>query len=380
MPALLINLKIDIKEKFEFFKVTLKDLSGLFEECHIKIRGKYSLECVEYAKGQLGNGIHFYQELQESDWVAATLEILGQVASRSVFLYFEDHRLVASRQRLKQALVDFDQNNLDYLCYSFFKASQLDVKNLLPLGAIQRELFGEFYLSKYNLNLIGKISPHYCTFSLVSMVSVEYFKEILTVENKKIKIFDRKLIAILTRIFPHPRYRKVIRTFNANLSWLNARLCISDPSSPFNLEKVWYEMILHNQRFKFGILKQELFANYDDDNGAYGESLIKRGLYPFDAHYFELDDANNLNNVVSSITLNKGESIDCTYYSHNCRISHAPKVQINVVRGSIIVHYKDDFFSLSSGQTKLFYSNMSPVINCIEYAELEIKIFDDIFK
>jgi hypothetical protein len=380
MPALLINLKIDVKEKFEFFKVTLGDLSGLFEECHIKIRGIYSRECVEYAKGQLGNGIHFYQELQESDWVAATLEILGQVTSRSVFLYFEDHRLVASRQRLEQALEDFDRYNLDHMCYSFFKASQLDVKNLLPLGAIQRELFSEFYLSKNNLNLIGKISPHYCTFSLVSMVSVEYFKEILTVENKKIKIFDRKLIAILTRMFPHPRYRKVISTVNANFSWLNLRLCISDPTSPFNLEKVWYESILNNQRFKFGILKQELFANYDDDNGAYGESLIKRGLYPFDPHYFDMDDANNLNNVVSNITLNKGESIDCTYYSHNGRIRHAPKVQINVVRGSINVHYKDAFFSLSSGQTKFFYSNMSPVINCIEFAELEIKIFDDIFK
>jgi hypothetical protein len=164
MPALLINLKIDVKEKFEFYKVTLADLSGLFEECHIKIRGTYSRECVEYAKDQLGNGIHFYQELQEGDWVAATLEILGHVASRSVLLYFEDHKLVATRQRLERVLADFDECKLDYLCYSFFKASQLDVNNLLPLGVTQRELFHEFTLNN-NLNLIGKISPHYCIFS-----------------------------------------------------------------------------------------------------------------------------------------------------------------------------------------------------------------------
>jgi hypothetical protein len=54
MPALLINIKIDLQEKFDLFKVTIADLTGLFEECHVKIRGIYSKECVEYIRGQLG--------------------------------------------------------------------------------------------------------------------------------------------------------------------------------------------------------------------------------------------------------------------------------------------------------------------------------------
>jgi hypothetical protein len=72
MPALLINLKIDLQEKFDILKATIADLTGLFEECHVKIRGTYSKECVEYILGKLGNEVNFYQELQESDWVAAT--------------------------------------------------------------------------------------------------------------------------------------------------------------------------------------------------------------------------------------------------------------------------------------------------------------------
>jgi len=381
MPALLINIKVDAQEKFELFKVTLADLAGIFEECHVKVRGMYSQECVKYAQAQLGNGIHLYQELQEKDWVAATLEMLSQVKSRSVFLYFEDHKLVANRQRLEQVLADFDESKLDYLCYSFFKASQLDVNNLLPLGVTQRVLFYEFALNNKNLNLIGKISPYYCTFSLLSLVSVEYFRKILTTENKKFKIFSRASTAVLALFFPYPRYRRVIKAMNDKLSWLSARICISEPSSPFNLEKIWFETDASNHDgWKFGILKQELFANYDDDNGAYGESLIKKGLYPFDAHSFDIDEIKNLNSVALRIELSDGELFDCTYYSHNGRIRHAPKVQINVIRGGIEVQYQDGFFQLSSGEAKLFYSNMSPVIHCIEFAELEIKVFDEIFE
>lgn len=380
MPALLINIKVDVQEKFEFFKVTLADLSGIFGECHVKIRGMYSQECVKYAQAQLGSGIHLYQGLQERDWVAATLEMLSQVKSRSVFLYFEDHKLVVNRQRLEQVLADFDKCNLDYLCYSFFEASQLDVKNLLPLGVTQRELFHEFALNNKNLNLIGKLSPGYYTFSLVSLVSVNYFRELLLTENRKFKIFNRKITALITRLFSYPHYREVFKKINYTFSLLGARLCMYPPSSPFNLEKIWFESTVSNRDgWKFGILKQELFANYDDDNGAYGESLIKKGFYPFDGQPPGTDDAEHLHSVVNQIALKEGESFDCTYYSHKGRISRAPQVEINVVCGKVIVLYQGVSFPLSSGDAKLFYSNLKPVIQCVESSDVQIKIFDEAF-
>lgn len=382
MPALLINLKIDAQEKFELFKVTLADLSGLFEECHIKIRGTYSRECIEYAKGKQGIGIYIYQELQESDWVAATLEMLNQVESRSVFLYFEDHRLVASKQQLEQTLADFDKCNLDHLCYSFFKASQLDVKNLLPLGITQRGLFYEFYLSMKNIGLLGKIlgcSGCY-TFSLVSLNSVEYFRETLLTENKKYKLFNQRLTSVIARLFRYPRYKKILHIINGYLSSVGARLCAHSPSSPFNLEKIWFEYSTPNSRgWKFGVLREELFANFDDDNGAYGESLIKRGLYPFDAYSFDAGYLESVSSVVCDIALDDGESFDCTYYSHKGRIRCAPQVEITVASGCVTVLYQSACFPLSSGESRLFYSNMSPVIQCIESSKLKIKVFDEIF-
>ena len=381
MPALLINLKIDLQEKLDFLKVTIEDLTGLFEECHVKIRGNYSKECVEYIQRQLGNEVNFYQELQEADWIDATLEMLNQVKSRSIFLYFEDHRLVASRLQLEKTLTDFDNYNLDYLTYSFFKASNLDIKNLLPLNVNQRSLFSDFILTKSNLGLIGKISPRYHTFSLVSLISSEYFREVLEIENKKLKLFNSKISSILTRLFVYPRYRKVVATINNILAWFNIRLCLHSPASPFNLEKTWSESILNTHGWKFGILKEELFANYDDDNGAYEESLIKKGLYPFDANSIKIENdyLKNLNDVTLQINLKKGELFDCTYFSHNHRIRHAPKVKINVILGDITVHYKGNVISLLSGDNKLFYSNLSPVIHCNDFSELELIIFDEIF-
>ena len=379
MPALLINIKIDLREKFEIFKITLKDISGLFEECHIKIRGIYSQEGIKYTQSQLGNEVHLYQDLQESDWVASTLEMLSNVRSRSVFLYFEDHKLLGSRKHLERTIADFGKHKLDYLCYSFFKASQLHVKNLLPLGVTQREFFHEFALTAQNIALIGKISPGYYTFSLVSLISVIYFRDVLSAENKRYKIFSKIMASIIARLFPYPTYRAVFNKINHALSPLSVKLCLYPPSSPFDLEKIWFEAIPIDEGLKFGILKEELFVNYDDDNGAYEESLIKRGVYPFFANSLGRDSAESMNSVECQIALSDGECFDCTYYSHNGRIRRAPEVEIRVVRGRVTVLYQGTSVPLSSGEPRLFYSNLGPIIQCAKSAELTIRIFDEVF-
>jgi hypothetical protein len=380
MPALLINIKIDLQEKFDLFKVTIADLTGLFEECHVKIRGIYSKECVEYIRGQLGNEVNSYQELQESDWVAATLVMLDEVKSGSVFIYFEDHRLVASRLEFEKTLTDFDKYNLDYLCYSFFKASQLDVKNLLPLGVNQRELFHEFDLTVQNIALIGKISPVYYTFSLISLISVKYFREVLSTDNKTFKIFGRKVTSLITRLFPYPRYRAVFKTINHALSSLSARLCIYPPSSPFNLEKIWFES--HSPidgGWKFGILKQELFANHDDDNGAYGESLIKRGLYPFTAEANIRPEDVSGAFIKKTIELSQGQRFDLLYHSAVGRIRKPPIVFIKVKSGRVLLKLAGSEAFIGPGDQRSIYSNKGAVLVADEAAVLELQIFDELF-
>jgi len=380
MPALFINLKIDDQEKFDFLKVTIADLTGLFEECHVKIRGIYSKKCVEYIQDQLGNEVNFYQELQESDWVAATLEMLGQVKSRSVFLYVEDHRLVDSRLQLEKTLADFDRYNLDYLCYSFFKASQLNVKNLLPLGITKRELFDEFDLTAQNLALIGKISPGYYTFSLISLISIKYFREVLLTENKTFKIFIKPLASLITRLFPYPRHRAVFKIINHALSALSARLCSFPPSSPFNIENIWFESPPPiDGDWKYGVAKQELFANHDDDNGAYGESLIKRGLYPFTAEANIRPEDVSGAFIKKTIELSQGQSFDLLYHSAVGRIRKPPIVFIRVESGRVLLKLAGSELLMVQGDLRSVYSNKEAVLVADEAAILELQIFDELF-
>ena len=380
MPALFINLKIDDQEKFDLFKVTIADLTGLFEECHVKIRGIYSKKCVEYIQGQLGNEVNVYQELQESDWVAATLEMLGQVKSRSVFLYFEDHRLVASGIQLEKTLADFDRYNLDYLCCSFFKASQLDVKNLLPLGVTKRELFHEFDLTAQNVALIGKISPCYFTFSLVSLISVKYFREVLSIENKTFKIFNKPIASLISRLFPHPRQKAVFKIINHALSALSARLCLFPPSTPFNIENIWFESPSPiDGDWKFGVPKQELFANHDDDNGAYGESLIKRGLYPFTAEANIRPEDVSGAFIKKTIELSQGQCFDLLYHSAVGRIRKPPIVFIKVESGRVLLKLAGSESLMVPGDLRSLYYNKGTVLVADEAAILELQIFDELF-
>jgi hypothetical protein len=306
--------------------------------------------------------------------------MLDQVKSRSVFLYFEDHKLLGTRQDLEKTLLDFDKYNLDYLCYSFFKASQLGVENLLPLEVTQRELFHEFDLTAQNISLVGKISPGYYTFSLLSLISVKYFREVLSIESKTLKIFGRKVTSLIIRLFPYPQYRAVFKTINHTLSSLSARLCIYPPSSPFNLEKMWFESPLPiEESWKFGILKHELFANYDDDNGAYGESLIKRGLYPFTAEEnIRLEDICGTF-IKKKMNLSQGQCFDLLYHSSVGRICKPPIIFIRVESGRVLLKFGGSESIMVSGDLRYVYSNKGAVLEADETATLELQIFDDIF-
>jgi hypothetical protein len=378
MPALLVNIRIDRQEKLDLFKVTFADVCGLFDECHIKIRGALAPECVRYAKLQLEGKATFYQELQEADWMAATLVMLARVKSRSIFLYFEDHKLVAPQQQLKQVLVEFDERQLDYLCYSFFSASLLDIANLLPLGGRKQHTFHEFQLNQTNIELLSKISPGFYTFSLTSVISVDYFKNLLLSSNARYKYYSKAMTGVLCRLFAYPGYRMVVHRLNRALRPLGLGLCLYPATSPFNLEKIWFESQEPNPGgWKFGIAAQELFANYDDDNGTYGESLIKKGLYPFAV---QPPCATEMRaSVAQMLSLEPGETFDCTYHSRWGRISTPPQVELKVIVGSVNVYCRGAEYQIGAGGCEFFFSNLGPVIYGVERAEIQIRVFDEVF-
>ena len=383
MAALFINLKIDQQEKFDLFKVTLSDIQILFDETHIKIRGAFANDSVIFAKELFSGRANFYQELTEKDWVFASSMMIKNVKSRSIFFYLEDHRLITSPKNLNLVLKKFDKHKLDYLCYSFFRASCLEVNNLLPLNPKFRKEFSEILLDKKNIELIKKISPNYYTFSAASVCSTDYFKKILHDENKKIKIYLKKLSTLLSIIFSYPKYRIVINFINFFLSFVNSRLCYYPIDTPFNveksnIEKSSFEVSLLKENWKFGILKNELFANFDDDNNAYGESLIKRGLYPFDINKeVSLETENCVNNTIK---LSVGDTYDCTYYSQIHRIRNLPRVFIKIHYGKLKINYSNQDIILDKESYQGFYTNLRPIINCIEDAEITISVYDECFR
>jgi hypothetical protein len=379
MPALVINIRIDAKEKLRLFEVTLADIACAFDECHIKIRGRYAGDCLIFARTLFGPSMVEYQHSTELDWVMATSEMVGRVSSRSLMLYFEDHKLVAPLQTLQLTLQRFDELELDYLCYSFFRASKLDGVNLLPLDVRHHDVVSTFELSQRNAELLGRISPGYYRFSLLSVVSKQYMTAILNEENSFRKLYSRAFNGILARVIPLRR-RRVLQRINVALTPFDSVVCLYDPASPFNLERMWYERIPEGCDWKYGVLTEELFANYDDDNGAYGESLIKRGKYPFPGTAVGAREVGALKPVTTRVTLNAGESFDCTYHAHVERIRQVPIVRLLVMRGEVNVTYRSTGNRICAGESSYFHSNLGPLIHAAKDAEIAIDVYDELLQ
>lgn len=381
MSALLINIKIENEEKFNLFKVTLGDLRGLFNECHVKFRGAYSQKCLEFSKQILdkSESLTFYQNLQEDDWVDATMNMLGNVKSCSLFLYFEDHKLVSTKAHLESVLIDFDKQNLDYLCYSWFQASALGIENLLPLNPERGTTLHAIEYSKSQNALVGKISPGYYTFSLVSICSVVYLKSIIISCDMRIKFYSKTIIALLSWVYPYPGYRRVVHLINDFVNKFGIYICLYPPDSPFNLEKCWVEMDCFHRPWRFGVLAMELFANFDDDNGTYKGSLVKRGLYPFHTQVQQSCDSKPMPQINFRVHLRDGEIYDCAYFSRRGRIRKPPVVHILVETGKVIVTCQSLETTLEKGSSEYYYTNKSPVVHSLGDSIINLSVFDECF-
>ena len=70
--SLLINIYINSELKFEHFKINFSDICNIFDDIHIKIRGSFKRECIDYVNKNYKNKLFIYQDLTEKDWLKAT--------------------------------------------------------------------------------------------------------------------------------------------------------------------------------------------------------------------------------------------------------------------------------------------------------------------
>ncbi len=377
--SLLINSFINDELKFNHFKITFKEIFQIFDSIHIKIRGAYKDKCIEYAKLKCEDEkIFTYQNLGEKDWHRTTLLMVRNIRSKNIFLYNEDHKLCCSLSSLNDLFNQFNKFEIDFMTYSFFKASKLHVNNILPLNPTQSELFDYFNLDKNKLKLIGKISPNYYYISLIGIFSKKYIYDILNKENFKFKIYIPLISKLISRLLGKSRKLFFIN-FNYILNKFNLNIYLYPINTPFNFEKIWYENHACICDRKYGIPKKELFINFDDDNGMYAESLIKRGLYPFDDKYF-LTHLKNRKDLLSSfkVSLKRGEVYDCTYFNTLSRINTCPILKIKIIYGDLNIKTNNDKLIKKYDDTIYLYANLFPKLLAVNDSKIRISIFDEI--
>lgn len=373
MTALLANIFVNSEEKFEDFKVTISDLKESFTHAYVMFRGSYSKNCMDFFQDIFHGEIKNYQHLSDKDWIKNTYEMISEINQKSVLIYLEDHRLISNKKKLNKILLDFENFNLDYLSYSFFEAGKLESNNLLPLNPVYYKDFDVFNLTKKNADLLNKISPNYYIFSLPSIVSLDYLKYILN-DVKSKKIYYKYFSIFLTLLFPFPKYRDFINSINNFFQKIEFSLNFYPINTPFNTEKRLKELAFSDRCWKIGVLHEELFANSDDDNGAYGSSLIKKGLYPF-----------SRTNIISSkpIILNKimekGDERFYRYYSQSQRIYNSPVLIIKLIDGNIKLNYEGNEYLLNNGMQLDLSINKGVNIKALTKSEVSFIIYDEVF-
>ena len=134
-----------------------------------------------------------------------------------------------------------------------------------------------------------------------------------------------------------------------------------------------------NGRLTIGIPKQEAFANFDDDNGAPDESLIKRGLYPFCEIPYSVPSPGSAPFVEKTIDLAKNEGRSLLYHSAVGRIRRAPIVVVEVMSGQISLQSPGNNTMMIGGDVTALYANKGGRVVALESASIVLRIYDECF-
>lgn len=379
MTALLINVRIDSEEKYSFFQKTFSDIYDLFDEVHVKIRGSFSMPCQDFIENLKVVNLKMYQHLKGDDWFSDTSSMVFCIESDVIFNYVEDHILLNSKDKLSALLKEFSTQKVDFMPYSFYRASKLSENNLLPLIPCTFNFFHVIDLDNKGIQILGKISPNYFIISLLGIFSKKYLEAGFATRNFKLKIYSRYLTSVIKRFFP-VRHQLFLKKINSVLRIFNARIFLTSYSSPHDLERRWDD-IGKDQRLRLAIPKEEYFANYDDDNGAPGESLIKRALYPFSIFPDNFDKSTEgLKPLSFNKKMDAGSIWVCHYFPEIPRIEYAPTILLKVLSGSIKIAAQKDFLIRNASETIAFYSNYPVSVIATRESEFTVFIYDSVLQ
>lgn len=351
MVTAVCNIFINSDSKFELFKQTFPRVYGVSDNWLINIRGKYREDVVEYIRENFSDSNRnctFFSGLDDGDWAKSTRKILESSKYEYVYVFLEDHFLLKPIDHFKDVIRDMIDSKIECFAYSFFDIG-LSVKSAEGLDSDYSKHFYSFQLSQDRLGYLKKANRNFYPYSLASVCSRKYFEKLLKVEDKfliKVPFFIQ--VAMENVFFIYPRNRRFWSQLNRLFAPLRLRFVIYPPASPFNLERSLFDIEKELLPLRVGGLKEELFANWDDDNRLSNSSLIKRGLYP--------ERLRVENQLVpkpadcKEYTLAKDQSSQYQFCPDVSRIKNVPMKYIHVEKGSLeISSAKESFFLVEGG-------------------------------
>ncbi len=376
MVTVICNVYINSVEKCTLFKQTFPRVYKVSDNWLINIRGKYREDVVKYIEDNFPDSNEncvFFPGLDDGDWAKSTRKMLERSKYDYVYVFLEDHFLLKPISHLKDVIRDMENNNIDYFQYSFFNVG-LHTNSIEKIYPDYTDFFCSFILDAERLCEAKENHRYFFPYSLASVASKHYFLRLLEVEEKKIIKVPIVFQEILEKIFLHyPRNRSFWFVINKIIKKIGLRLTIYSPATPFNLEKSLFDFDRDLMPIKVGVLREELFANWDDDNGISDSSLIKRGLYPLS---FVIENVEYEPVIFKKYNQKKGKSLKFQYYADKSRITDIPLKYISVESGSLKIVSSLEAVNLNTGEHVWVTANIPHVITAIEDCWYNVYIQD----
>ena len=378
MITALCNIYINSELKLELFKDTFPSVYGVSDNWLMYFRGKYKKEAEIFVKNlDINKHVIIFEKLNDESWGLSVKEMLKYSKYNHIYIYIEDHFLVESLELFKEVIKDAIKNNIDYFSYSFFNAD-IDFNTLELLYPDYSQYFAFFDLTEKNKEYFKQHNKNFFPFSLVSVVSKEYFLKILKEEflqNKMIPLFVQK---IMWRLYlGYPRYKILLCKINKLLNVINIRLTLFTPASPLNMERSIYEIGGKALPLKIGIVNKEIFANFDDDNGAKNVSILKRGKYPKKLKTEGIKKFIFTENELKQYKISAGEIVNRQFYLQSSRQSSIYLKYIYVNEGCIKIQSSAENYVINTNNFICIFANIPHTIEGIEDSIISVKIFPD---
>lgn len=367
MLTAVCNVFINSDLKFELFKQTFPRVYGISDNWLVNIRGKHREAVLEYIRENFDDSTKnciFFSSLYDDNWAKSTEKMLEYSKYGCVYIFLEDHFLLKPLDHFKDVIQDMIDSKIEYFSYSFFNIG-LSMGSAEGLYPDYSKHFFSFRFGKKDIENLKKSNRHFYPYSLAGICTRKYFQKLLTIEKKLLIQVPFLLRALMENtLFFYPRDRAFWFSVNRLISPFGVRLGIYPSATPFNLERSLFDCDPELLPLKVGGLKEELFANWDDDNKLSNSSLIKRGLYP---ERLRVEGRVMLRPTDGKeYELAKGQSGNYQYCPDVSRVQNLPMKYIHIKRGSMEISSIKESFVLDAGQSAWITANIPHALSARE--------------